>query len=91
LVSVNIQQALMNVSGCHFFPHSGIQFHMFVSYTLPCQMPFRKTAPLLLSVTWQRDVMEYWWEGSTSTTILPTSTSDIMSQYNMSKIGGITF
>jgi len=27
LVSINIQQITMNVSGCHFFPHGEIQFH----------------------------------------------------------------
>lgn len=30
-------------------------------------------------------VMEYWWAGSTSAAILPTSTSDIVSQHH--KIG----
>ena len=33
--------------------------------------------------------MEYWWEISASTAILPASTSDIVSQYH--KIEGITF
>mgnify|MGYP001853016420 CR=1 FL=1 len=33
--------------------------------------------------------MEYWWEGSTSTAIPQTFTSDVVGQYN--KIGGITF
>ena len=33
--------------------------------------------------------MEYWWEGSTSTAVPPTSTSDIVGQCN--KIEGITF
>ena len=32
---------------------------------------------------------EYWWKGTTSTAISPTSASDIMGQHN--KIGGITF
>jgi len=32
--------------------------------------------------------MEYWWEGSTSTDITPTSASDVTGQHN--KIGGIT-
>jgi len=52
-------------------------------------MPLCQTAPLLPSVTWQQNVMEYWWEGSTSTAIQPTSTSDVVCQNN--KIGGITF
>jgi len=33
--------------------------------------------------------MEYWWEGSTSTAIAPTSASVAVSQHN--EIGGITF
>jgi len=33
--------------------------------------------------------MEYWWEGSTSSAMLPTSASDSIVQH--STIGGITF
>ena len=55
----------------------------------PGQTPFCQTAPLLLSVTWQQNVMEYWWEGSTSTAILPTSTSEAVGQ--RSSIRGIPF
>jgi len=33
--------------------------------------------------------MGYWWEGSLSTAIPPTSASDIVGQHN--KTGGITF
>jgi len=73
----------------HFFLHVGIQFHTFVSRTLPCQMPFCQAAPLLPSVTWQENVMKYWWGGSTSTVTPPISISDAVSQHN--KIGGITF
>ena len=29
LVSINIQQAVMNVDECHFFLHGGIQLHTF--------------------------------------------------------------
>lgn len=36
LVFINLQQALMNVSGCNFFPHEGIQLHTFASDALPC-------------------------------------------------------
>ena len=36
-----------------------------------------------------KKVMEYWLQGSTSTAILPTSTSDIVGQCN--KIRGISF
>jgi len=34
-------------------------------------------------------VTEYWWEGSTSTAVPPTSASDAMGQHH--KIGGIIF
>ena len=51
-------------------------------------MPFCQTAPLLPSVT-QQHVTEYWWEGSATTAILPTSTSNITGQHH--KTGGITF
>ena len=37
----------------------------------------------------QENIMEYWWESSTSPAIPPTSASGIMGQHN--KIGGITF
>ena len=41
-----------------------------------------QTTPLLPSVTQQQqNVMEYWWEGSTST-VTPTSASDIICQHN---------
>jgi len=33
--------------------------------------------------------MEYWWEGSAPTAILPPSSSDLVFQHN--KKGGITF
>ena len=72
-----------------FFPHGGIQWYGFVSYSLPCQTPSCKTGPLLPTVTQQQNARDYWWEGSTSTTIPPTSTSDVMCQHN--KIGCITF
>ena len=65
------------------FPHGGIQGHAFALYALPHQI-----TPLLPSVTQQQHGMGYWWEGSTSTAITPTSASDIVGQYN--KIGGIT-
>ena len=89
LVSTNVPQASMNVNGCHFFPHGGIQWHTFASSILSCQPPFCQTAPQLLSVIWQQHVMEYWWEGSTSTAIQSTSTSDIVSWDN--EIGDIIF
>ena len=47
------------------------------------------SAPLLPSVTQQQHVMGCWWEGSASTAIPPTPTSDVAYQHH--KIGGITF
>ena len=85
LVSINIQQMSVNVSGCH----GGIQWHTFSSCSLPCQTPFCQTAPLLPSVTRQQNVMQYWWKGSIYTVVLPTSSTDTVGQEN--KIGGITF
>jgi len=81
----------VSVSECQwvpFFPHSGIQWHTISLYMLPCQTPFCWIAPLLPSVTWQQNRMEYCWEDSTSAAIPSTSASDIVSQH--SKIG-ITF
>lgn len=61
--------------------------HLF-SYALPCHMTFCQTVPLLPSIMWQEHVKEYWWEGTSSTAIPPTSVSDT-GQHN--KIGHITF
>ena len=52
-------------------------------------MPLCQTNPLLPSVTRQENVTEYWWKGSTSAAVPPTSTSDIVGQHH--KIGGIAF
>lgn len=48
-----------------------------------------QTSPLLLFVTWQQPVTEYCWEGSTSTAIPSTSTSDFVGPHN--EIEGIAF
>jgi len=88
LVSISIQQALMNASECIFFPHGGIQWHTLASCTLSLQMPFCQTAPLLPAVTWQQSVMKYRWEGSDSSVIPLTSTSDVVGLHNT--VGGIT-
>jgi len=89
LVPINIQKESMNVNGCHSFLHEGIQFHTFASYALLCQMPLCQIVPLLPSVTRQQSGMGYWWEGSASTAISPTSSFDTVAQHN--KIGGTTF
>ena len=85
-------QCSASISECQwmqFLPRGGTHRHTFASYTLPCQTPFCQTSPLLPSVTWQQNIIEYWQEGSTSTAIPPTSASDTVCQHN--KIGGITF
>ena len=46
-------------------------------------------APLLSSASQQQNVMEYWWEGSTSAAVSPASASNVLGQHN--KIEGIIF
>jgi len=87
-----LQKCSASIDKCqwvHFFWHGGIQFHTFASYVLPSQTPLCHTALFLPSVSWQQNVMEYQWEGSTSTAIPPTSIPNVLGQHN--KIGGITF
>ena len=52
-------------------------------------MPLCQTVPLLPSVTRQQHVMEYWWEGSTSAAVPPTSASNVVGQPINTE--GITF
>jgi len=49
-------------------------------------MPFSHTARLLPYVAEQQHVLEYWWEGPTSTATLPTYTSGVIGKWN--EIGG---
>ena len=74
------QSASVNVSGWHFFCMEEC------SDTPLLQTHFHVRCH---SVTQQQRVMGYWWEGSTSTVVPPTSASDIVGQHN--KIGGIAF
>ena len=88
----DLHKCSSSISECQwvpFFLHGGVQWHTFTSYALPRQMPFYQAACLLPSVTRRQHVMEYWWEGSASSAMPPTSASDVMGQH--SKIGGITF
>ena len=81
-----------SVSECQwvpFFPCGGIWWHTVASYTLPCQLPFFQTAPLLPSVTQQQNRTEYGWEDPSSTAISPTSASDVVNQHN--ETWGVTF
>ena len=82
LVSINVQARVDESQGVQLVPRGEIQFYTFATYTLLCQMPFCQAAPLLPSATQQQNVVEYWWEGSTSTAIPPTSTSDVTGQHN---------
>jgi len=61
---------------------NSVTYHCFIH--APCQ-----TVPLLPSVTWLQNVMEYWREDSISIVIPPIPTSDCMGQHN--KREGITF
>ena len=82
LLTINIQQALINGSGCHFLLHGGIQRHAFALHAFPYQTPLCQTTSLLPSVTQQQNVTEYQQEGSASTTIPPACASDIMGQHS---------
>ena len=92
LVSINVQQVSVNVSGSHFFlteefndtPLLHTRFHVRSVYDNSV-----KIAPLLPSVVRQQYVMGYWWEGSTSTAKPPKSASYIMGQHH--EIGSIRF
>jgi len=91
----NLSSVHFSHSGVHeyqrveFSTHGGIQWYTCTSYTLLCQTPLCQTSPLLPSVTQQQNVMEYWREGSASTVILSTSTSDVVGQFR--KIESIAF
>jgi len=86
LIYLNIQQALMNVKVCNFFPYGVIQFLPFATYIFPCQTPICLGTSLLPSVAWQQSVMEYWGQVQP---VLPYITSDVMGQHE--KRGGITY
>lgn len=75
--------------GTFFFTQVGNQFHTFASYAFLCEMPFCPSVPLLLNITEQQNLTEYWREAAASTAISPMSASDIVDQNN--KIAGITF
>jgi len=88
----DLQKRSASIEECQwvlFFPHGVIKWHNISSYTIPHQIQFCQTAPLVPSVTWQQNAMEYWQEDSVSTDIPPISASDVVGQYN--KIGGNTF
>ena len=89
LVCINIQKALMSVSGCHFFCTEEFRsrplLHMY--FCIRCHSV--RLPPLLPSFAQQQNITKYCWEGSASTAVLPAPASDVMGQQN--KIGDITF
>ena len=87
LISIRVQQVLMNLSGWNFF-HIAIQLHPFASYVLPHQMPFSQTVHLLPSVTKKQyvTILVGRFHLYCHTTDIA---SDIVGQHD--KIGGITF
>ena len=87
LVSINVQQTSVNVSGCNIFHMEGFNSTPLVYIHLHVRCLLCQTPPPLPFVTQQQHVTKYGWEGSTSTAI-PTFASDGMDQDN--KITGIT-
>jgi len=92
-----VQAYIKNLSLLHLFSHPyPVSLSMKPGWydgtpspcTRPRQTPFCQTAPLLPSVTRQQHVTESWREGSASTTVPPTSASDVMGWHN--PIGDIT-
>jgi len=83
LVSINVQEVAMNVSGCHFFYMEEFSSTPLLQHTSMSDTPFVRLSP----VTQKQNITEYWWKGSTSIATSPASISDIMGQHN--KIGGL--
>jgi len=74
---------------CQWVPFFCKELSTFASDILPCQALFCQTAPLLPSVVWKQNLMEYWWKSSTSIIIKTTPASEVLGQHN--KIGRNTF
>lgn len=90
LVSINVWQVSMSVSGCNFSCLGKFSdITCLWSLAFPHQMPLCQTTPLLPLVTSQQNVMEYWLKSSVFTAIPPTSISAVAGKCN--KIGGIIF
>jgi len=83
LISRNVQQASVNVNGCHFFSAWRNSFaHLCFLHTSMSDSMLSHCAPLLPSVTQQQHVMGYWWDGSTCAAVTPTSSCDLVGQHN---------
>ena len=81
-----LQKHPTNMSEYEWVPFA---LHGGLECSFPCWMLFCQPAPLLLSVTWQPNMMEYWWEGSASAAMLPTSASAIMSRSGLMVVPAI--
>ena len=57
--------------------------------TLLCFSPHSVRLPLCCHLSHGNNVMGYWWEGSASATIPPSSASDVLGPHN--KTGGVSF
>ena len=86
LVSINVQQPSMNTNGCHVFH---VQEFSDTLFFISTSMSGTILSDCCFTAICHGGGTEYWWEGSTSTAIPPTSTSNAMGQHN--KIGSITF
>lgn len=87
-----IHKRWVNITECQWeqlFLHRGIHWYICDLYALPCSTWLYQTASLLPYVTWQPNILEYWWEGTTSTAVQPTSDTDIVGHHD--RIGGIAF
>jgi hypothetical protein len=87
LVSVNVQQASMNVKGCSFFLHREIQWHLCFVHTFMSHANLLDCYSAVCSTA--TELTNYWREDSASTAISPAFPSNIVCQHN--KIGDITF
>lgn len=83
LVSTNVCQVSVNVSGCNFFIawRNSILYLCFI-HTSVSNISLSDCLPLLALVSRQQNLMKYCQEGSISTVIVPTSTSDTEVQHN---------
>jgi len=88
-ISISAQQALMKVNGCNFFHIQEFSLTPLLHTHFHIRCHSVRLPPLLPSITQQQNVMEYWWEGSISIAVSPTSTPKVRGQHH--KMKGITF
>ena len=88
LVSINIQQGLMNVNVQFFATWRNSVIHLCFTCTL-VSVAILLNCPSAATCHTATKCDGYWWEGSPSTAIPPTSTSVVIDYHN--EIGSITF